>query len=199
MSLIIFDTETGGLLPRNPTIQIGAIAVDADWTEVAAFETKIQFNEADCDPEALKMNSYDPEVWKRDAISPFSAVTRFGDFLRDHADLRKVSPRTGNPYTVARLCGHNIAGFDLQRVSDEFRKLNAFFPADYGSAIDTLQLHRWLRHINAHLPGPDSGRLTDIASFYGIAVDGAHDALADCRLVAAIAPKLLAEVITCRS
>lgn len=196
MPLVIFDTETGGLLDHHPTIQIAAIAVDDDWTEIAAFERKIRFDIEACDPEALKMNSYDPAVWARDCVLPVDAMRGFADFLRDYADLQKVS-RGGKPYTVARLCGHNAASFDLPRVSNVFRQMSLFFPGDF-AVLDSLQLYRWSRHISPQSPGPESGRLGDIATFYGIAIDGAHDALADCRLVAAIAPKLLAEVMPCR-
>ncbi len=62
---IYFDTETGGVLPSHPTIQLAAIAVeDGTWNEAAGFERKIKFNEADADPEALKINHYEPEVWR---------------------------------------------------------------------------------------------------------------------------------------
>lgn len=192
MSLVIFDTETGGLEAHHPTIQIAAIAVDDDWTEVAAFERKLRFDIAACDPESLKLNSYDPAAWARDCVNPVDAMRGFADFLRDHADCNKVS-RGGKPYTVARLCGHNAASFDLPRVSTAFRQMSLFFPGDFG-VLDSLQLYRWSRHLTPQSPGPESGRLGDIAAFYGISIEGAHDALTDCRLVAAIAPKLLESV-----
>ena len=190
MSLVIFDTETGGLTDRHPTIQIAAIAVDHDWIEVAAFERKLRFNREHADEKALSMNSFNADVWGREAIDSRDALLQFADFLRDHADLTKMS-QSGKKYTVARLCGHNAAAFDLPRVSGECRQQNIFFPGDF-AVLDSLQLYRWSRFINPHSEGPDSGKLGDIAKFYGISTDGAHDALADCRIVAAIAPKLLA-------
>lgn len=193
MSLVIFDTETGGLTERHPTIQIAAIAVDDDWTEIAAFERKIRFALADAEPEALKLNSYDPTVWAAEAINHRDACQEFGQFLRDHADMERVSTRTGRSYMVTRLCGHNAAGFDLPRVSNEFRSFSIFFPGDFG-VLDSLQLYRWLKHIRPQDEHPSSGKLGDIATYYGVSIDGAHDALADCRIVAAVVPKMLAKI-----
>ena len=190
MSLIIFDTETGGLLPHHPTIQIAGIAVDADWREVDAFERKIAFTTTDADPEALELNYFDPEVWRRESVTLRGAIDDFGSFLRNHADCQKIS-RAGKPYTVARLCGHNAATFDMPRVESHFKGHGAFFPADY-RVLDTLQIFRWLRFVRPDVP--ESGKLTDIAAFYGVKVDGAHDALFDCRLTAAIAPRILADI-----
>lgn len=192
MSLVIFDTETAGLTDRHPTIQIAAIAVDNDWVEIAAFERKLQFTLQDADEKALAMNSYDHETWFHEAVDSRVALSGFCEFLRDHADLTKVS-QSGKKYTVARLCGHNAAAFDLPRVSGECRNHSLFFPGDF-AVLDSLQLYRWSRFINPHAEGPESGKLGDIAKFYGIDTDGAHDALADCRIVAAIVPKLLATV-----
>lgn len=191
MSLIIFDTETGGLEPKHPTIQIAAIAVDAVWNEIDRFERKILFDVAAATPEALNVNSFDEFAWDAQGVRKEAAISDFAAFLSQHASVRKVSQRTGRPYTVARLCGHNIATFDKPRLDADFRFLGVFLPADYG-VMDTLQLWRWLQH---QRPGmPDLGKLSDIATFYGIDAGDAHDAMADCRLVAAIAPRILADL-----
>lgn len=49
MITVYYDVETGGTEPQHPTIQLAAIAVDGG-KELGAFEQKIQFDEAACDP-----------------------------------------------------------------------------------------------------------------------------------------------------
>ncbi|MCC7419839.1 MAG: 3'-5' exonuclease [Planctomycetaceae bacterium] len=191
MALVIFDTETGGLLPTHPTIQIAAIAVDANWSEIDRFERKIRFAEQSADAGALAMNHFNPEVWEREAVTPQDAIDAFASFMKAHADCQKISKRTGTVYTVCRLGGHNVSTFDLPRIEAGFKRLGKFFPADF-RALDTLQLWRWLSHVRPDLP--ESGKLTDIAAYYSIDVGDAHDALADCRLSAAIAPRILADL-----
>ena len=52
MALVFFDFETGGVLPSHPNIQLAAVAVNDDFAEMESYETKIQVNESDADPEA---------------------------------------------------------------------------------------------------------------------------------------------------
>ena len=72
-----------------------------------------------------------------------------------------------------------------------FRQCGQFFGVDFRS-LDTLQLWRWLSFIKPGLP--ESGKLTDIAKHYGIPIVDAHDALTDCRITAAIAPRIIADI-----
>ncbi|MDO5345235.1 MAG: exonuclease domain-containing protein [Lachnospiraceae bacterium] len=72
------------------------------------------------------------------------------------------------------LVGHNIHSFDMLFL---YRDVERFFGRllenDY---IDTLPIAR------SYLPQLAHHRLTDLASFYGISVNGAHRALNDCRM-----------------
>ena len=186
MRIVFFDTETGGLELHHPTIQIAAAAVDMrDGKDLGAFECKIKFNPAECSERALEINSYDPDVWEREAIGPAQAVHDFFDFLRRHADMDMVSKR-GRPYQVARLGGHNIANFDIPRIRN--LAAEAFMPACWWYPLDTLHLALW--HYVASDDPPPNYRLTTLAEKLGIATDNAHDALADVRLSAAVALKL---------
>lgn len=191
MALVIFDTETGGLEPQHPTIQIAAIAVDADWREIDRFERKLQFDVKLADAEALAKNSYNAEAWTLSAVPAARAINDFSGFLSTHRDVEKISQRTGNPYLVCRVAGHNVTTFEMPRVEAMFKGLGKFFPVDY-RALDTLQLYRWARHLKPTLP--DSGKLSDIAAHFGVECGDAHDALADCRITAAIAPLILREI-----
>ena len=107
---VFVDLETGGTEVSHPDIQIAAIAM-RNWAELDSFEAKIIFDEREADSEALEINHYDPEVWEREAIPEQEVIGRFGNFLRKHAVIKKVSKRNGKPYRVARLAGHNAWRF----------------------------------------------------------------------------------------
>ena len=181
---IFFDTETGGVLPHQPTIQLAGIVVDdSDWSEKASFECKIKFDEKDADPEALKINHYTPEAW-RDAIPGPVAALRFAKFCEPYRSIQMVSKRTGNPYSVGKLAGHNAATFDLPRLRQLFGE--NFFPFSY-HVKDTLQRALWFYEEHPEVKRPESLKLSVLCESFGICVDGAHEALADVRMSAAIA------------
>lgn len=182
---IFFDCETGGLEPKNPTIQIAAIAIDdSDWSEEAVFQCKIQFKESDCEPEALKLNRYDPDVWKKEAVSKASVACRLNEFSKPYRSVQMLSKRTGEPYSVAKLCGHNALLFDLPRLRELYA--GAFFPFVY-HVKDTLQRALWFYDEHPDLPRPESLKLGVLCAAFGISTDGAHDALTDVRLTVALA------------
>lgn len=178
MHTIFFDLETGGLDLRHPIIQLAAVAVDADLKEVSSFERKVHFVEAEAEPEALKMNHYDPEVWAQSAIAPPQLVREFTTWLKRFADVQMVSKRTGNPYSVAQLAGYNAATFDGPRLQKLFRDAAAFLPA-HPRVLDVLQLVLWdaFKRRETH----ESYRLSEVYQRLGYTVDGAHDALFDVR------------------
>jgi DNA polymerase III epsilon subunit-like protein len=195
-TIVFFDTETGGLKPEHPTIQLAAIAVAVDdgWHELESFERKIAFDVAKADPEALAMNHFDPAAWKG-APSERQVVEEFGAFLKRHSSVELVSQRTGRPYKVARIGGHNIAGFDLDRVAAMFKRHGAFFPVDFRTALDTRYGAVWLFEGGAAAREPESQpknfKLTGLAEHFGIPVEGAHEALFDVRLSIALARRIV--------
>ena len=187
MKTIVFDVETGGVLPSQPTIQLAALAIDdASWRELDAFQVKIRFDEADCDPEALRINHYDPAVWKREAVSPTDAAAQFATFVRPRSTIEMISKRTGQPYSVAKLAGYNALAFDLPRLRALFG--DRFFPCSY-HVRDVLQRVMFWFDEN-HGAKPANLKLGTVCEFFGIAIDGAHDALVDVRLTAALARRL---------
>ncbi len=185
---IFFDFETGGVLPTHPSIQLAAIAVrDADWQEVASFEAKLIFDEAQADPEALRINHYDAAVWKEQAIQPGAAVARFSRFCEPYRSVPMVSKRTGNSYSVAKLAGHNAATFDLPRLRDLFG--STFFPFSY-FVKDTLQRAIWFFDEHPEVKRPENLKLSTLCESFGISTTGAHDALTDVRMAAALAKEI---------
>jgi DNA polymerase III epsilon subunit-like protein len=187
MTSVFFDLETAGLTEKHPNIQIAAVAVDSEWNELGTFERKIKFDMAKADSEALALNSYNADIWQSEAVDEYKACMDFADFLNPYRCLMMTSRRTGKPYTVALLVGHNAARFDGPRLQLMFKHHNMFLPADPRVRC-TVQACLWYcdsKHIQ-----PKSFKLSDMCEHFGIPVVGAHDALADVRMTIALARKL---------
>jgi DNA polymerase III epsilon subunit-like protein len=182
MITVFFDFETGGIRDDQPNTQLGAIAVDQNFRELASFEEKIQFDEAAADPQALAINHYDRARWT-DAKPPAEVARLFAQWLRPFSCVEKIS-RQGTPYSVARLAGHNAAVFDGPRLRRMFAEAQLFCPTEL-HIRDTLQRALWF--FDDHGIEPASFRLTELCKHFGIPGDGAHDALADVRLAIAVA------------
>lgn len=188
MKLVVFDLETDGLRDDCQIIQIAAIAMNGP-NELATFERKLQFDESVAEASALEVNSYEPDTWRRTAIPEEVALRNFADFCRTYADVQKVS-KGGKPYRVARLCGHNVARFDCDRLWRRMHSREIFFPAD-GTPLDTYQLAAWFYHLN-----PPSPRKLDLASLCDAlgAPAPSHDALDDVRATARLATLLMERI-----
>jgi DNA polymerase III epsilon subunit-like protein len=188
-AMIIFDFETGGVSPEHPNIQLAAIAVDENWDEVDSFESKIAFDPARCDPEALKLNHYDAAAWAN-APGEREVFGKFSAFLKKHSTFECVSKRTGNPYKVARIAAYN-AQFDKDRLWA--MGAGQFIPA-HPQAFCVMQLAMWVSY-NGMIETA-SMKLSDVAKAVLIpAKDAAHEALADVRMAAEVGKRLL-QIIT---
>ncbi len=187
MTRICFDLETAGLRDDQPDIQLAAVAIDHEWNELASFERKIQFDLAQADPVALKINHWSEEVWTREAKPLRIVCQEFAEFLRPYCEVEKVS-KAGRGYKVARLFGHNAATFDGPRIQRMFGSVGVFLPADLRVRC-TLQRALWYFDER----GEDSSKvqlgssLTVLCEHFGIPVLGAHDALGDVRMTVALA------------
>jgi DNA polymerase III epsilon subunit-like protein len=192
MRLVFIDCETTGKDPTLHTIiQVAAIAVDADLSELGTFEAKIEFDPADADPEALAKNSYDAKIWQQEAMRPTKATALLSSFLKRYADVQMISQRTGNPYSVAQIVGHNAATFDGPFLQAFYKRHDAFLPASY-RVLCTVQRALWYFQERKHLPPPDF-KLKTLCDCFGIPLDDAHDALADVRANVALYRALAAK------
>lgn len=187
MTTIYFDFETGGVLPEHPSIQLAAIAVD-DKTgkELGAFEQKIQFDAYKCDPEALKLNGWSETNWIA-AVAPTFAADRFARFIQPFKCVEMVSKKTGKPYLVAKGAGYNALTFDWPRLRALFG--STFLPVSY-HVRDVLQ--RVIFYFDEHGNAPKDFKLSTVCQHMGIDTTGAHDALADVRMTAALYAKIKA-------
>lgn len=185
MTTIVFDFETGGILPEHPNIQLAAIAVDDDTgKELESFEQKIAFDPAKCDPEALKINGWKAENWT-EAVTPAIAAQKFSRFLENHKCVQMMSKRTGKPYMVCKGAGYNALTFDFPRLRAMFGE--AFLPVSY-HVRDVLQ--RVIFYFDENGNPPADFKLSTVCKHFGIETDGAHDALFDVRMTAALYQKI---------
>jgi DNA polymerase III epsilon subunit-like protein len=188
MKIIFFDLETGGLdHARHPIIQIAAIAVDAELQPIDQFECKLKFPIDSADIQALEVNHYDVEIWRKEGVEPAKAVQLFSNFLKRHADIARKS-KTGNPYSVAQLAGHNAATFDFAFLKRLYEDHKSFLSASY-RVLDTLHRAAW--HFQENPPGPDSLKLQTLAEYFGVESTKAHDGLEDVRTTIAVYRKIL--------
>ncbi len=193
MRMVFFDLETGGLDPaRHPITQIAALAVDGDLNEIDSFEAKVRFDICVADPEALRLNRYDPEIWKAEARPPLRVCDDLAAFLKRCADVRLISKRTGAEYWVAQLVGYNAATFDGPFLQSLYRQTKVFLPAGF-SVQCVLQRVRWyfIEHDDAH--PPEDFKLATVCRHFGVELTDAHDALADVRATLALYRQILAQ------
>lgn len=188
---IFFDLETGGVEDYHPNIQLAAVAVGPDWREVGVLEAKIDFEPSRCDPQALRLNGYKPEAWVG-ARSEREVMIQFDEFCRLHGDLSLVSKRTGRPYTMARLAGHNVAAFDIPRLRAAMDRAGVkFMRGCWWYPLDTYQRALW-HFTERGLAQPDDFKLQSLRSHFGIEPQGEeHEALADVRVSARIARAII--------
>lgn len=194
MKTTFYDLETGGLKVGDPIIQIAAVTVEhagAALKEVDSFECKIVVDRTKCDPKALEINHFNPERWT-DAITEVQAVAEFSTYLKEHADVDMISSRSGRPYKVAAVGGYNITGFDTERLSHLFAKMNrSFLPIRFSGQLDVLQGAVWYFARHRDLKGPKNYSQVEVGRYFGFDTEGAHDAMVDVRLCIKIAECLL--------
>jgi DNA polymerase III epsilon subunit-like protein len=188
MTLVFFDFETGGLEINHPNIQLAALAVSSDFVELESFETKLQFDVQVADPAALAMNNYDPDVWQKEAVPVEQAIDDFAAFLNRHKTVSMISKRTGRPYSVARLAGHNVE-FDKPRLRAMFG--DRFLPA-HPQCLCTVNLALWFFHF-ADSPPPENYKLSTLCQYFDIEMASAHDALSDVKASARLAERISRE------
>lgn len=190
--VVFFDLETGGLdSQRHPIIELAAVACDDQGFEpIEEFHQRVAFDPRRADPEALRINNYDAELW-RDAIPERDLVATFSRFLRSHATLQMIS-KAGRPYQVARLGGHNAASFDFAFLRSVFERNNAFLPAAF-MVLDTLQLALWTFYRQGDAAGPENLKLETLVRHFQVERAGeAHSALSDVHATIAVVRRLLA-------
>lgn len=149
---VIIDIETTGLdLKYNEIIEIAAIKI-RDNQVVDTFDTLVIPN--------FELDDY---------ISELTGITN--KMLADAPDIQDVLPDFVEFVSNDILMGHN-AHFDINFLYDN---INSFLDINFtNNFVDTMRLSkRLIKDIDHH-------RLCDIAEYFGIVIEEAHRALADC-------------------
>jgi len=174
------DIETGGMnMYRQAIIQLAAVCPGSNET----FERKIKFKPENADAKALELNSYDPDVWAAEAVTPMRAAKEYAEYLKRHASVRQVSKRTGKEYYVAQLVAYNGKKFDGPWLQQWYKRLKLFLPASY-KVLDPMALAEFC------LPDLEDHKLATVAKHFGVHREDAHDALADVYMLIDVTKRL---------
>ena len=152
---VVFDLETTGISwKQDEVIEISAIKVH-NHKVVSEFTTLVN-PRCEIPYSASQINGITDDM-VRDAPIFEAALADFLDYIEEYV-----------------LVGHNIHAFDMKFIYRDCKRYFGKVPGnDY---VDTLKVAR------SCLPQLRHHRLTDLAAYYGISIDGAHRALNDCRM-----------------
>lgn len=170
------DIETTGFeVGKHEIIEIGLVLVRQIGGEGKKFEVideleiKIKPERIqDADPQALKVNGYEPSQWIFASTLP--------EAMRVFADKTEG----------AMFAAHNVT-FDYAFIAEAFRSTGVenkmFYPK-----IDTISVAYAKLHAN---PQVEKFRLQKLCEYFGIQNEKAHTALADARALFAVYEKLM--------
>lgn len=152
---VVFDLETTGISTyTDAVIEVSAVKV-VGGEVVDEFSTLVNPERPIPAAASSVNNIFDNMV--KDAPVFEVALKEFLDFVGDSV-----------------LVGHNIHSFDMKFIRrDAMEYWGKTIDNDY---VDTLYMARTC------LPQLSHHRLVDLAKYYGISDEGAHRALADCRM-----------------
>jgi DNA polymerase III subunit epsilon len=154
------DTETTGLDPnQNEIIDIAIVRVELDGSETV-FESKVRMDRPDkAHPKALEVNGYTEEKW---AGAPSSDEV-----------FREICQRGLLQDCI--IAGHNVT-FDIRFIEATLKRLG-LVSSLYSLPYDTMTLA--VEHLKPHIK---SVSLVNVCKALGIPTEGAHGAMADCRM-----------------
>ncbi|MEZ4211014.1 MAG: 3'-5' exonuclease [Candidatus Paceibacterota bacterium] len=175
-NLAFVDIETTGFDPdKHEIIELGVVLVKQvgdkgnQFEIIEEFEFKIKPERIeDADPQALKVNGYDPSQWVF-ANTLKEAMTIFADKTEG-----------------AIFTAHNLT-FDFSFIEHAFKKTGVenkmFYPK-----LDTISVAYAKLHDN---PQVEKFRLQKLCEYFGITNERAHTALADAKATFLVYEKLM--------
>lgn len=186
-TLIVWDTETGGVNPEScEVLQIAAIAINPrtlkliEGSEFNRYVKPKDWNNVE--EGALKVNNLTKDFIDENG---FELKTAWNDFVSYLQSFNKKK----SFYTAPIPCGANIRNFDMiifERLCKEFNSpKDLFFKRN---SIDTLDLcFLWFESLSE----PAKYNMDTLRDFFGIDKQGAHNAITDCKQCADIICRFL--------
>jgi len=131
ISLIVLDTETGGLDPdKHCIIELAARLVHIDnrslRVTLKVFHTYIQ-PDRPVDPAAAEVNGYNKHFWNRKAVRPKHAFTGFVNWLNALCEIDHVN-QCSHELEGLIWAGSNVLGFDLPFLRSDMARVGLELP-----------------------------------------------------------------------
>ena len=165
--VIVVDTETGGLDPKNVDILTIGIVPIINGQIQKGQEFKVQGSRVD--PRAMEINKIDLVEHNKVAVSRAEAFTQVSEYIES------IFPE--KDYI---LVGHNVI-FDINFLGQIDPEKKLFSERNI---VDTKALTLWFRE-QGHLPAKQSTSLQAIKDLMNIYVEGdAHSSLPDAEVTA---------------
>ncbi|MNY17692.1 DNA polymerase III subunit epsilon [compost metagenome] len=175
-NILLIDFETTGVTPgHHDAIQVAALFVSPELEELAAFESLIRpLRPQNASAEAMAIH-------KKPMSQLMAAPTAHEVMSRLQAGAN-----IGAPPLIA---GFNV-DFDRRFLTALERDTGIQIERHGSSILCAREIYLKAKGLSRYTKGT---RLTDLCALYGIATDGAHDALADVRMTLALLRALCAE------
>ena len=176
-SVIVIDTETGGLDPlKNAVLQVAFVASKGRQIQVDVLDAGV------CEIDALAINHIDLDLHETKALSLHSAATLLFDF---YCEVKGCIP---NGKVI--LGGHNT-GFDIAFLRRLFRDTRIECPFSWHRTLDTHTL-LFAKYARGEIPY-EACNLEGALKHFGIRYEKAerHTALGDARVTRVLLEKLL--------
>ncbi len=157
--VVFFDLETTGTnISKDRIVEIAMIKVEVIDGETSTTQMQSYFN---------------PEIPMHPEAAIITGLT--DDFLKDFSSFKIAAPGIFEFLKGCDLAGHNIIGFDVPILVEEFLRCSYDFPAPDVSFIDTFQIQaklfpRTLEFVYETLTGKKVDK------------DSLHGAMADTKL-----------------
>jgi DNA polymerase-3 subunit epsilon len=184
MKVFWFDCETSGTDAAKHGIISLAYTVEIDGQSVAEGELFSNCDRKEIEDSALAVNGFTRE---RIAGAPMPSVMKRNLELLFGRHVDKFD-RTDKFYAG----GYN-ADFDMRFLRQLWKDCgdDYFGSWFYFSAVDPAAVIPFMRYAGMLEGYPSSSKLSDVASYFGIANDQAHEARADIKTTIAISQKII--------
>jgi len=192
--IVFLDIETNKLDPQTAVpIQIAALATVSETLEVIdEFEIKVEFDLKTAEPQALRRNSYNKEVWEAEAVLPNAAAAALEDFFDRHATWARRTISSGRRKTWCEIAGHNITFYDgpiLNRWLYALRGVGSVAAFWTTGPLDTMHWAK-AKEFERGLRFERGLSLGALCKYFDIKIENEHDALDDVMATVELAKML---------